>query len=298
MRVLNIGSLNIDKIYTVERFVRPKETIKAQAYEEACGGKGLNQSVALARAGAEVYHAGAVGRDGDSLIRILKEAGVHTEAILRAETISGHAVIQRNKEGQNNIIIEGGANELVSKEYIREVLSGFQAGDLLLLQNEVPNIDFAMEEGKKRGMLLALNPSPMNSVMQSCRLELADYLILNEVEGSELAQISQDQPEKMIEALRLRFPQAGIVLTMGEKGAYFFDSRERLFHDIYPVKPVDTTGAGDTFCGYFIAGLAQGRAKYDCLERASAAGAIAVTRKGAAPGIPGWQEVEAMLKGR
>ena len=151
MKILNLGSLNIDKTYSVKRFVQPKETIQALDYEEFCGGKGLNQSVALARAGAEVYHAGAVGGDGKLLLDMLKEAGADTGYVETLDGASGHAVIQIDESGQNNIIICGGTNRKITREYISSVLDHFGKGDLILLQNEVSNIVFAMEEAKKRG---------------------------------------------------------------------------------------------------------------------------------------------------
>ena len=153
MKILNLGSLNIDKTYSVKRFVQPKETIQALDYEEFCGGKGLNQSVALARAGAEVYHAGAVGGDGKLLLDMLKEAGADTGYVETLDGASGHAVIQIDESGQNNIIICGGTNRKITREYISFVFEHFGKGDLILLQNEISNIDFAMEEAKKRQRL-------------------------------------------------------------------------------------------------------------------------------------------------
>ena len=156
MKILNLGSLNIDKTYSVKRFVQPKETIQALDYEEFCGGKGLNQSVALARAGAEVYHAGAVGGDGRILLDMLKEAGADTGYVETLDGASGHAVIQIDESGQNNIIICGGTNRKITREYISSVLEHFGKGDLILLQNEISNIDFAMEEAKTDVQHLAL----------------------------------------------------------------------------------------------------------------------------------------------
>ena len=298
MRVVNIGSLNIDKTYTVRQFVQPKETIKAIGYAEFCGGKGLNQSVALAKAGAEVWHAGAVGGDGEMLIKMLREAGVHTELIEQKPGPSGHAVIQVNADGQNNIIIYGGANDSISAEYIVSVLAQFGEGDLLLLQNEVSNIDFAMEEAKKRGMQVAFNPSPLNEKIGACRLELVDYFLLNEVEGKAMAGTESEEPDVILRALHMRFPNAAFVLTLGENGAYFAGGGEEIYQKIYPVETVDTTGAGDTFCGYFIAGLAKKLDYPAILKRASAASALAVSRRGAAPSVPAAKEVSDFIRER
>ena len=296
MKILNIGSLNIDKTYSVKRFVQPKETIQALKYEEFCGGKGLNQSVALARAGAEVYHAGAVGADGALLVNMLESSGVHTEHLLKTAGASGHAVIQIYGSGQNNIIICGGANRELTKEYIDSVLEHFGPEDLLLLQNETSNVGYAIGKAKEKGMTVALNPSPADDAIKSFPLSLVDYFIINELEGRELAEIGSEEPEKIMAALLEKFPGAHFVLTLGENGAYYFDGGKKAFHDIFRVKAVDTTGAGDTFCGYFIAGLSKGLDVETILTQASAASAISVGRKGAAPGIPTMAEVKEFLE--
>lgn len=295
MKILNIGSLNIDKTYSVEQFVRPKETIRALSYEEFCGGKGLNQSVALSRAGAETYHAGAVGQDGEMLLSILREAGVHTEYVKKTEGVSGHAVIQLDQTRQNNIIITGGANDAVDQAYVKEILEKFEAGDLVLLQNEIPSTDYAIRKAHERGLLIAFNPSPMNETVQRCDLNLVDYLIVNEVEGRLLAETDSEEPKAILDALRETYPQCGIVLTLGEGGVYFSRPGKLIYQPSYSVDVVDTTGAGDTFCGYFLAGIARGLPDERSLREASAAAAIAVSRKGAAPGIPEREEMEAFV---
>ncbi len=296
MKILNIGSLNIDKTYTVKRFVQPKETIRALKHEEFCGGKGLNQSTALARAEAEIYHAGAVGKDGKALVDMLNEAGARTEYIKWVDGVSGHAVIQLDETGQNNIIIVGGANDRIEKEDIRNILDKFEVGDIVLLQNEITNVDFAIEEAKRRGMLVAFNPSPINEMLNQCDLNQVDYFILNEVEGQALSGIDSEEPEVIKEALKSKFSEASFVLTLGEKGSIFFNKEETFYQDSFKVKVMDTTGAGDTFCGYFLAGVARGNGYAECLKEASAASAIAVTRKGAAEGIPKRKEVLEFLR--
>lgn len=295
-RILNIGSLNIDRTYQVQRFVQPKETIKAVKYEEFCGGKGLNQSVSLARAGAEVYHAGVIGGDGSRLLEMLESAGVRTAYIRQLETVSGHAVIQVDETGQNNIIICEGSNGCITREYIDEVLEHFSNGDFLLVQNEVPNVGYAMERAKERGMTVAFNPSPFDEAIAAYPLELVDYFLLNEVEGGLLAGVQPDQPEEIVRRLREIYQKAAFVLTLGEEGAYFFDQSRILFQEIYRVQAVDTTGAGDTFCGYFMAGILAGLEIGTILKQASAASAISVSRKGAAPSIPDRREILGMLE--
>ena len=296
MKILNLGSLNIDKIYRVEHFVEPKETIKAAAYEELCGGKGLNQSIALAKAGAEVYHAGCIGQDGGMLVNILEEYGVKTDYLRHSTKPSGHAVIQVNGEGQNNIIICGGSNDDVTEAYIEEVLADFSREDMILLQNEISNVDFAIRKAHERGMKIVVNPSPVNKALETYGLESVDYFILNEVEGKYLSGKESDRPEDIMEGLKEKFPQAAFVLTLGENGAYYFDAKSCVYQKSYDVEAVDTTGAGDTFSGYFLAGLVQGRGIEENLRSASMAAALAVSRHGAAPSIPALQEVNEILE--
>ncbi len=295
MKILNFGSLNIDKIYQVEHFVEPKETIKAAAYKELCGGKGLNQSIALAKAGADVYHAGCIGQDGEMLVNILKEHRVKTDYLRHSTKPSGHAVIQVNREGQNNIIICGGANDDVTEPYIDEVLSDFSKEDMILLQNEISNVDYAIRKARDRGMKIVVNPSPVNQELETYGLQKVDYFILNEVEGKYLSGKETDRPEEMMEGLKEKFPRAAFVLTLGENGAYYFDAERCVYQKSYQVEAVDTTGAGDTFSGYFLAGLVQGRRIEESLRSASMAAALAVSRHGAAPSIPDMQEVNEIL---
>lgn len=296
MKILNLGSLNIDRIYQVEHFVEPKETIKAVAYKELCGGKGLNQSIALAKAGADVYHAGCIGQDGAMLVSILREHGVKTDYLRHSTKPSGHAVIQVNEEGQNNIIICGGANDDVTESYIDEVLADFSKEDMILLQNEISNVGYAIRKAREKGMKIVVNPSPVNQALETYGLHRVDYFILNEVEGKYLSGKESDRPEEMMEGLKEKFPQSAFVLTLGENGAYYFDAKSCVYQKSYQVEAVDTTGAGDTFSGYFLAGLVQGRGIEENLRCASMAAALAVGRHGAAPSIPNMQEVNAILE--
>ena len=163
MKVLNFGSLNLDYVYDVDHFVREGETISSADMNVFCGGKGLNQSVALAKAGVKAYHAGAVGSaDGAMLLEALSNVGADISYIKRYDMSSGHAIIQKNRAGNNCILLYGGANQNIDIDFIKEVLKDFDKGDILLLQNEVSNLSFIIDEGYKRGMSIVLNPSPIN----------------------------------------------------------------------------------------------------------------------------------------
>ncbi len=296
MRVLNMGSLNLDKTYSVQNFVQPKETIQALKYEVFCGGKGLNQSIAIARAGTTVCHAGSVGKDGSGLVEYLEQSGVTTDYIKQADAPTGHAIIQVDAKGQNNIIICGGANAEVSREDIDQAVENFCAGDLLLLQNEISNVNYAIERAKQQKMKVVFNPSPINAAIQEYDLSQVDLFILNEVEGQELAGITSQEPMQIMAGLKQRYPMAAFVLTLGEKGAYYFDQERTVYQPAFTVQPVDTTGAGDTFCGYFLAGMTRGLDVQQCLRRASAGAALSVTKKGAAPSIPTKEQVDVFLE--
>lgn len=297
MKILNLGSLNIDKVYSVPHFVSGGETLSADKMEVFSGGKGLNQSIAAARAGAEVYHAGAIGSDGEGLRRLMEEAGVRTDYLQTLpDTVTGHAIIQLTPTGQNCIIISAGANGALTEDYIDEVLSHFVAGDLLLLQNETNGIPYAMRHAKERGMKIAFNASPISEALLSYPLELVDYFIINEVEGKALAGGEEDDFEKILFRLSEKFPDAAIVLTVGSQGSLYRFRGESSRHGIYDVPVVDTTAAGDTFCGYFLSAVSKNMTPAEGLHIASLASSLAVSKKGAANSIPTWDEVKSFEK--
>ena len=184
MKVLNFGSLNIDYVYGVDHFVRAGETISSNGLQLFCGGKGLNQSVAFARSGADTYHAGAVGKDGGMLLDMLKSAGANTDFVrVREDAASGHAIIQVSKSGENCILLHGGANQTMDDAFVDEALSHFGARDLLMLQNEINNLDYIIRAAKARGMFVVLNPSPFDEKILALDLSLLDAIIVNETEG-------------------------------------------------------------------------------------------------------------------
>ncbi len=290
MRVLNFGSLNFDHIYEVEHLVRPGETITSDKYRLACGGKGLNQSIALANAGANVFHVGRIGRDGEALITCLRTAGVDTTYVEVAESgPSGHAIIQVDKDGQNSIILHSGTNREIEEEDIKRVLDRSNPGDYLLLQNEISSTAEIIDQAKERGLAIFFNPAPMDSGVLGCSLDKVDYFIINEIEGREL--IGEAAPEAIIEAMLKRFPRSATILTLGENGAIYADRQTRISMPAESVSAVDTTAAGDTFIGYFVARKIEGHPVETCLEVASRAAAICVTRRGAADSIPLKREV-------
>lgn len=289
MKVLNFGSLNLDYTYHVDHFVQPGETLAAQRRDTSCGGKGLNQSVALARAGAAVWHAGRIGPDGAALLRQLADAGVHAEYVETCGEATGHAVIQVDSAGQNCILLYGGANRRITPDFADAVLAHFAPGDCLVLQNEISGNGYIMEQARRRGLRIAFNPSPFDGGIRDLPLETVDWFLLNEGEGQ--AMTGCRRAEDMVQALRERYPRCAVLLTLGAAGC-LYRAGDRLFRQAaFDVRPVDTTGAGDTFTGYFLAGLLAGLDAPETLRRASLAAAVAVTRPGAAGSIPTREEV-------
>lgn len=295
MKVLNFGSLNIDYVYSLDHFVQKGETISSDALHIFPGGKGLNQSVALGRAGVSVSHAGAVGKDGDFLLELLKESCVDTKYIRVLEDIqSGTAIIQNDKSGDNCIILYSGANHQITKEQIANTISDFEKGDFLVLQNEINGMDSIVRVAKEKGLKIVLNPSPMNEKILGLPLQYVDYFVLNEVEAAQilgLENISEKDGEKIVRELHHAYPRAKIVLTLGAEGSIYFDGEKLYRQRAYKTEVVDTTAAGDTFSGFFIAGILRGDTLEQAMDTAARAAGIAISRPGAAPSIPKIEEV-------
>ena len=290
MKILNFGSLNIDKVYKVHHFVRPGETISSEIYTCFPGGKGLNQSIAIARAGEKVFHAGTLGKDGDFLKTTLEESGVYTDYLRISLGINGHALIQVTEEGENSIILFKGSNYENDNVYINDVFSHFDKDDILVLQNEVNNLDYLIEHGKEKGMKILLNASPIDEKLKQLDLSCITWLMINETEGMELT--GETEPDFILKRLIEKYPDMQIVLTLGTKGSIFKSKEETIFQPCIKTKTIDTTAAGDTFTGYFIASVVKGKTIKTALKTAAQAASLAVSREGAAVSIPKEQEVE------
>ena len=292
MKNLNFGSLNKDMVYSVSSIVRPGETVAATKLEYFNGGKGLNQSIALARAGAEVYHAGRIGTDGTSLTALLNENGVNTDYVSVSRSPSGHAVIQVTKEGQNSILVYGGANKEISTKQIMNVLSNFDEGDRLFLQNEINGVPALINSAARKKMEIIFNPSPIGQDIPSYPLDKISWFVVNETEAEAITGV--EGSENVLAAFEKKYPNANVLLTLGENGAYCKIKNETYFQDIFHTPVVDSTAAGDTFLGYFFA-LLDTKGVKESLRYAAAASALAVSRKGAAMSIPTAGEVEELL---
>ena len=294
MNVVNFGSLNIDHVYAVEHFCRAGETIHTSGYTQNAGGKGLNQSIAVSRSGQKVYHAGLLGPEGARLADLLTDSGVDLRYLKHTSVPQGHAVIQVQPDGQNCIFLYGGSNQAVSPQEIDEVLAQLDAGDYLLLQNEISNLTYLLRAAVRRGLRVVLNASPISDELLHADLTGVDWLVVNEIECAAMADC--DDTQAGYETLRQRYPGLGILLTLGSEGSVSWKDGTELRQCAYRVKAVDTTGAGDTFMGYFVGCLAQGMDRQTAMQYASMASAISVTRPGAAASIPLMDEVRTAVE--
>ena len=284
MKILNFGSINKDFFYSVNDFVKPGETISSIRYNIKIGGKGLNQSVGISKAGQKIYHAGIINKDDTFILDKLKKWNINCENILFSNNPTGHAIIQVDKEGENSIIIHGGANHDVDIKFIKSVLSKFDTGDILVLQNEINNIKEIIDRAHHKKMKIVFNPAPFNNEILSYDLNKISTLILNQTEGEALSK--EKKPDGILKVLNSKFNNTEIILTLGEKGSLYSFKNELLKIKAHKLDTVDSTGAGDTFIGYYVAGIASKMNTKDNLNRASEAAAIATTKLGAAESIP------------
>ncbi|MDO5363584.1 MAG: ribokinase [Eubacteriales bacterium] len=291
MKILNFGSLNLDYVYQVEHILIPGETLSSSDRTIFCGGKGLNQSIALAKAGITVYHAGMVGEGGEILLETCRENGVDTRFVRKIDGPCGHTVIQVDKDAQNCILLFGGANRSITREFVDEVLAFFEKGDVILLQNEINELGYIIDKASEKGMMIILNPSPYDNALDRCNLSKVSLFLVNEIEGYQIT--GEKEPEAILAKVRSIYPKAKIVLTLGSEGSVYQDENQIYRQGIYKVKAIDTTAAGDTFTGYFIASILENMSVEEGLKLAAKASAIAVSRPGATASIPLREEVQA-----
>ena len=290
MSVWNLGSINVDLFYRVPHLVQPGETLPAKSHQTGLGGKGANQSVAIARAGAQVHHIGMVGADNRWVLDRLVSYGVDVTHVSEAEAATGHAIIMVDEVGENSIVTYAGANyaQLVGK--IDAALAEAHEGDILALQTEVSHLAEAAQIARGRGLFVAYSAAPFRPDIAKKMLPHVDLLVLNEVEAGQLAGAMGMPVEEV--------PVPHMLITLGARGARWRDQQTGHVTEVpaFPVEPVDTTGAGDCFIGYVLAGLDQGMSREEAMRFGTAAAAIKVTRTGTADAIPARAEVDAFLE--
>lgn len=286
--LFNLGSINIDLVYRVATLPKPGETLSSSSFEQFLGGKGVNQSIAAAKGGAQTCHIGAVGPDGDWALGQVRGFGLETDHISHVEAATGHAVIAVDDGAENLIILHGGANQSITKDMIDAALQSAKPSDFVLCQNETNLTEYLAKRVSELGAKLVLSAAPFDAAQVTALRHHIHLLAVNETEASDLAEAFGQAPEDM------GFPM--LLVTKGSKGASVFEMGRETFQASFAVTPVDTTGAGDTFLGSFVARLDQGEDVKTALRYASAAAANQVTRKGAATAIPDLHEVQDFLK--
>lgn len=285
MTVYNLGSINVDLLYSVPHLPTAGETLAAHEMQQFLGGKGANISVAAARAGAEVRHIGAVGQDGGWTLERLNRYGVRTDQISTIDAPTGHAIIAVDPEGENLIILLGGANQKLTVDQVISSLTQAEPGDFLVLQNETNAQGFAARRAHERGLKVCYVAAPFDVQAVEHVLPHSDILILNAVEAEQLEAATGQNPDAL--------PVQDVIVTLGAEGVRHYDNAagHTHSHPAHKVPVLDTTGAGDTFAGYLVAGLDQGMTMAEALAQAQIAAALMVGRTGTADVIPTLSEV-------
>ena len=289
MPVLNFGSCCIDHVYSVPHFAAPGETLPCSDYQVHPGGKGLNQSIAMAAAGAKVRHAGKVGEDGRWLLELMASKNIDVSMTKVDAGTTGHANIQVTPEGENSIVLFGGANRTITKSDIDEALEEAHSGEFLLIQNEISALDYRIDRACEKEMRVVFNAAPMSGDVNALPLEAIELLVINEIEGFELT--TKTVPDEIIATLSSRFSDTNILLTLGAAGSIYAGKGDSVFQPAMKVEAVDTTAAGDTYVGFFLAGYSAGNSVEECLALATSAAAVCVMRAGAATSIPSLGEL-------
>lgn len=291
MTVYNLGSINIDMVYRVSHLPKPGETLAAGRFSQGLGGKGANMSVAAARGAAHVRHIGAVGPDGRWAADRLLEYGIDTTHIATSVEATGHAVIYVDDAAENVIVLWPGANGAIDENQIGTALSEASPGDILIMQNETSGQVLAARMAQDLGVRVVYAAAPFDVDAVRAALPFVDMLVMNEVEAAQLEG-----------ALGVKIPDLDVddvIVTLGANGCRWYQNSTKLetdFDAIY-VDPVDTTGAGDTFTGYVIAGLDRGMPMAQAIGLATQAAALMVTRLGAADVIPDLKDIQDMKLG-
>lgn len=302
MKFLVFGSINSDVLFSVDHIVTAGETISSKDVKLNAGGKGANQAAALGKSGLEVFFAGKCNENGRWILELLESFNVDTSlSILSNQVQTGQAIIQVDSKGQNSIILSPGGNDSFEDQEAESILSSFGEGDAIILQNEINITAQLIDMAKERKMTVFLNPSPFDSRAKNFDYNKVDYIFINEIEACGLADCQMNDNidfgfcKNIGDCILTKYPEIKIILTLGNKGAYYLDASSSFYAPIFDVPVIDTTGAGDTFCGYFINGIYTGLSPDKALYQASAASSITVSREGAMASFPWKEEIEKLI---
>ena len=301
-KALVIGSLNMDMTVKVEELPKLGETIFGNDFYESCGGKGANQAVAVSKLGMKTEMIGMVGKDsqGEKLIQNLNKYGIISDNVIKSDELTGRAIITVDKKGDNNIIVIPGSNFKITKEHIQAKQDVIASSDVVILQNEIPSetVEFSLLKAKELGKITIFNPAPARKLSGEV-FKNTDYLILNETEMEEIFEIKFNDEEytEKISIKKKKYGIKNIILTLGDKGSILFSEDNNIKkYDVYKVKAVDTTAAGDSFIGAFTMKICESGNSDEAIKYATAVSAIVVTRQGAQDSIPTREEIEKFIE--
>ena len=283
MTIYNLGSINIDHIYLMPHLVMPGETLAASDYQAALGGKGANQSIAIARAGSDVIHGGMINIADEDWLDSMAEAGVDIRHIIRSDDMpTGHAIVAVDEgKGENQIILSPSANAAIPNDLIGDLLKEAQPSDWALAQNETNQTTYFLKQAKAKGLKICYSAAPFVAEVTAELLPIVDLLVVNEIEAKELS-------DHLGEDINVEH----LIITKGADGADYFHQGSHHHIPAVPANAVDTTGAGDTYLGYVLAGLDQRMAILDAMKLAAKAAAFQVERHGASDAIPNRNDLD------
>ena len=288
MSIYNLGSINIDHLYMLERIPKPGETLSSLESHTNIGGKGLNISVAAHRSGAGVRHIGVVGSTDQSVLDMIADLGLDCALISQIDVQTGHAIVYVDEKSENSIVVHGGANLCFSEVQIRTALSSAQPNDWLILQNETNANEIGISIAREKGMKVALVAAPFDVETMPEQIKKVDLVSMNKTES----ELFEAVTETSIGSLK----DIDFLITYGADGAMFLSHGREQRVASHKVSAVDTTGAGDTFFGVFMALYINGSSVETALKRANAAAALIVQRKGVASVVPNKIEIDSFLK--
>lgn len=289
MAIFNLGSINIDHVYRLPHLITAGETLAAADYTVGLGGKGTNQSIAAASGGGQVFHIGALNKSDESWREQIANRGIGTDHIELKMSPTGHAIVMVDqKTAENQIIILPGTNGEISHKQIDQALEQAQETDWVLTQNETNAVEYFFEMAAKKGLKRCYSAAPFDAEKVLSLLPLTNILVVNQGEADALkALLNKDPKDWDLEHL---------VITLGSKGAQYFGVEGEWTVEAPKVDAIDTTGAGDTFLGFLLAGIDNHRGIKESMQLAIAAASLQVTRAGAADAIPSLDEVNRWLE--
>lgn len=301
-KIVVIGSSNVDLLMKMDHLPEKGETVTDAVFMQVYGGKGANQAVAAARAGGNIAFVNCVGEDAytPQMVQNYKDDRIDTSFVFNEKGMaSGHALIMIGGEGMNYLSVAPGANYELTPSKIDEAMPVIDEAAMIVMQYEIPEetIKYVIDLANKKNIPVIWNMAPARAFDLSY-IPKINILVLNEVEAGFLAEMHVETEEDAEKAANILIEKGveKVIITLGSKGAFVVTKDEKVSVPSFKVNAIDTTAAGDTFCGSFAVALVEGKSLKDSLQFASAAAAISVTRMGAQPSAPTRTEIDEFLK--